>query len=438
MKLSKYKFVVRETLIEHLKGNNRLEDRRVVIIGIEDKEKGIVYPHPITNFIKAKYEYKGRSLNTQKSTARTIAMFLNFIYEQIELGNEEFEHLVFEGVRNLNLIHGARFITSLTEKGLIRETVLKRESDLTSFYKYLSDLDLIDKQITFDVQLIKKGEEVIVSPFRASYLETQYPFGTQPTRQKLKNFPDKRKEGIDMVVEFIEEARRVSNEIAFGVALQIYGGLRRGEVVNLMKSSVPTDFIDNSIFILVQDNQEILFREIKDTETAQVKKPRIQMVLPTNYLKELYDEHVSTVYYRNSKNSNALFVNRDGTTITGQAYTKKFAKVKYSYIERLSRTNGRYSDFKLLSETYWGTHIGRGIFTNILAEIGLDDKQMALSRGDKNTDTSKLYLDQRKAALSFEEAMNELVNQETLDITNQIRDKWGTGASSIATRRVQQ
>src|SRR5699024_7622909 len=112
------------------------------------------------------------------------------------------------------------------------------------------------------------------------------------------------------------------------------------------------------------------------------------------------------------------------TLFRSGAYERKFAKVKYAYIDRLASTPGRYSDFEMLDDTIWGTHIGRGIFTNYLYDMGLDDRQMAIARGDKSTQSAKDYLDYRSAISNFQEAMVAFTSTDTLDVGNVLDNKW--------------
>ncbi|MCZ0871246.1 site-specific integrase [Peribacillus sp. AS_2] len=422
MGLGRYKFVVRETLIEDLLGNNRLENKRVINIGVQDIVTGIIVPHPITHFIRSTYEYKGVSLSAQINPAREIVKFFNFIYEQIGLQESEFLNLPKKGIRGLQLIHGARFITHQTHKKLSRNYVLQIERYLTHFFEYLTKMELIDEEIEFDSFVNRKQEEIMISPFRHPRLDTNYPSTSEPIKDKLKDFGTENKERL--IWEFLEEARRVSPEIAFGIALQIFGGLRRGEVVNLTSASLPTDFLSNSNFVLVQDNQHLLFNHIKDTKKEQVKRNRIQAILPSSYLKEIYNSHMKMNEKVKKSNPFAFFVDDKGRTITGGTFEKKFAKVKYAYIDRLAATPGRYLDFKRLSEPVWGTHIGRGIFTNFLAEKGLDEKRLAIARGDKSTKSAKDYIDNRNAIANFQTAMEAFSTQEILDVSNHLESKW--------------
>ena len=428
MNLEKYRFVAREVLIEDLLGNNTLEEKRVIVIGVEDKETGIIIPHPITHFIRQKYQFKGKSLSAQMNPAREIVKFLNFIYEQISLGKPEFQMLREKGLKGLQLIHGARFITHLSEKKLSYKYIKYQiERYLIRFYKYLTDMELIEQKIEFYTYVNRLEEEVIITPFDHPNFDTKYPSTDNPVRNKLKDFGNEPEERDKLVWEFIEEARRVSPDIAFGIALQIFGGLRRGEVVNLTPANIPTDFLSGSNYIAVLDNQYHLFNHLNDTKKEQVKRPRLQPILPSAYLKELYDDHMLMNSKVKKLNPYAFFVDEKGRTISGGTYERKFAKVKYAYIDRLAETPGRYSHFKMLADSIWGTHIGRGLFTNYLFSMELNEKQLAIVRGDKSTQSSKDYIDYRNAISNFETAMEVFSTQETLDVGNYLSKKWDKG-----------
>lgn len=425
MGLDNYRWITQQTNIEHLLSNNQLEPRTVVTIAVEDIKTGLVVPHPITHFIKEKYEFKGKSLSSQLNPARQIVKFFNFINEQIILENPDFLPLQEKGIKGLTLIHGARYITYCTERkcqyGYVRGHI---ERYLIHFYDYLLKMKLLAEDIELDTYITRSGNEAIISPFLDPRLNTQYPPTVGLIQNKLKDFGDDPKKRNQLVYEFLEEARRVCPEIAFGIGLQIFGGLRRGEVVNLTAGSVSTDFLRGSNFIAVLDNQHRLFTHLKDTTKEQVKRPRLQPVLPSDYLREMYDSHMKLNAKVKKKNPHAFFVDRKGNTISGGTYERKFAKVKRAYLDRLIEASGRYSDWRMLDGAIWGTHIGRGLFTNFLYGKGLDDRQMAIVRGDKSTESAKSYIDYRNAISSFQDAMEVFSTDEILDAGKEIDEKW--------------
>lgn len=425
MGLENFKWFATETKIEHLLGNGHLEEKTVVTIGIKDINNDFQVPHPITHFIRQKYQFTGKSLSSQMNPAREIVKFLNFLNKQITLGKPEFQIIAEKGFRGLKLIHAARYITYCAEKKLAYKYVkVSIERYLIHFYDYLTKMELLDEDIELVTYVNRRGEEVIITPFDHPRFDTQYPSTDDPVRNKLKDFGDNPEKRNRLVYEFIEEARRVSPDIAFGIALQIFAGLRRGEVVNLTTATVPTDFLSGSNYIAVLDNQYRLFKDLKNTIKEQVKRPRLQPVLPSAYLKELYETHMKTNSKIRKKNPYAFFFDEKGRTISGGTYERKFAKVKHAYIDRLANTPGRYSDFKILDDAIWGTHIGRGIFTNYLFDMGLDDRQMAIARGDKSTQSAKDYIDYRNAIFNFQEAMEAFTTTETLNTGNVLDNKW--------------
>lgn len=428
MGLENYRWFATETRIEHLSGNNQLEDKTVVTIGIKDLDSGFAVPHPITHFIRQKYQYKGKSLSSQLNPAREIVKFLNFVNDQITSGKPEFQILSEKGFSGLQLIHGAGYISYCSEKKLAYKYVKNSiERYLIRFYDYLMKMHLIEEEIELDTYVNRHGDEVIITPFDHPSFNTQYPSTDDPVRNKLKDFGDDPEKRNKLVHEFIEEARRVAPDIAFGIALQIFAGLRRGEVVNITSASVPTDFLTGSNYIAVIDNQYRLFKHLQHTTKEQVKRPRLQPILPSDYLKELYEVHIDMNSKIKKINPYAFFVDENGRTISGGTYERKFSKVKYALIDRLANTPGRYMDFKMLDDTIWGTHIGRAIFTNYLYHMGLDDRQMAIARGDKSTQSAKDYIDYRNAISNFQMAMEYFSTKETLDIGNILKEKWHSG-----------
>lgn len=66
---------------------------------------------------------------------------------------------------------------------------------------------------------------------------------------------------LDLVNLFLRVAELEAPDIALGIAFQFYGGLRRGEVVNLLRRSIkePQKNGSGEFTINIQDNWRILF-----------------------------------------------------------------------------------------------------------------------------------------------------------------------------------
>lgn len=429
-KQMRYKFVVRETTIQ-VPRSGVLKKERVTNIGLLDRITGFIAPHPLSHFIVNKFENLS---NTSLNPAREIVKFLNFIFERVEERHIDYLQMYNNGLYELRLIHGSQYICHLTDKEVSRKHVKRVEHYLTAFYKYLQDNQLVKEDFKIEQVVIHKSEsytkKITLSPFLRSYLNTRYPKRDIDNNLiKLKDFGGNR---YNLVRELINIARDVQPEIAFGICLQIWGGLRRGEVVNLTKTSLGPShhFGLRNATVDIKDRQIALFPHLKDTKKEQVKRPRLQIVFPSELLNEVYEEHMKALSKMKLKNKNALFVNKWGYPLSGSSYEYKFKKVKRVLLERLENTEGRLEDYQTLTSGYWGTHIGRGIFTNFLLDMGMTPQEIMLLRGDKGINTSLEYFCKRNAIKNFNKAMEQFSQKETqieaIDY-NKIEKNWNQG-----------
>ena len=68
-----------------------------------------------------------------------------------------------------------------------------------------------------------------------------------------------------------------------------------------------------------------------------------------------------------------------------------------------------HKDYDLLTDTFWSTHIGRGVFTNMLIDMGFTT-QLAIARGDRNLSSAMSYIDQTLTTEQIQEAVNDFKN----------------------------
>lgn len=425
MKLSEhYTFVAKEI-------NNPETNQKVIAICIQDKQTRLATPHPITEFITVKYSYYGKSLNSQLVPARLICGFINFIYASIDRHSENFIGLKSSGLNGLNLYHGSDYLTHLTNNGLSRNTVLLHESVLTHFYIFLSECNYIEETIHVGYNVFNKQKTTVQSLFRKSYLQTKLPSVVKANdRVKLKDFGKNRDELIPL---FIQMARSVAPDIALGICLQFFGGLRRGELVNLTRSDL--DVIPyESMAVHIKDNRHLLFPHLNDTSNEFPKRinylnPGLckQIILNHSLLWEVYMDHKKTFLDKPHINRDAVFLNKDGIAMSGKVYDRRFYKVKKRFLKELL-IQRRYEDYILLSESYWGTHIGRGVFSNILFDMGLTPTQIAIARGDTNINSSMEYVDEKTTIQAIKDHLPLLKNvniQDIKSVNNQeIRRLW--------------
>ncbi len=422
---SQYKYVVRETKIKERVGGDWRESRRIVL-GVQDLNTMIIYPHPLTNFIEKEYYFRSKSLSHQKRPAETIKLFLNYINQMIDEEDKDFVDLIHTGIKGLTTLHGTRFLNYCNEElGNSYKTVKGKEMYLSHFYFFLSKQDILVNKPKFRKRQVKynsdQRREVIIAPFK----DVNYPSKENNSEFKKKKdlITQSNPNRFVFIREFLLTAKHYDPRIALAIAFQFYGGLRSGECMNLKTSSITT--VGNGLFgeqgmvLKIRDNQEELFPHLKDTTMVGVKRPRDQAVLRDSIIPFLYKEHLhwrdNFIKQANNYNKKALFFDDDGNALSGQNYRKRLHRIKDIYLNLLSETKGRIQDYKELEETTWSTHIGRGSFTNLCIEAGFSVEQTAIARGDKTLGQAIHYTDIINATHNITKAVN-MLDSNNLDI----------------------
>ncbi|RID85311.1 hypothetical protein D1953_10835 [Peribacillus asahii] len=425
-----YEFVVKQKKIKEMREGKLITSEKTFLC-VKDKETGLLYPHPLSNFIKNELERKSLAPTTQKNYAEEIKKFLHFILECIENEDEIFLHLEEEGIPGLELQHGANYISFLTHRvklGQLQPTqVYRTERILVRLYRWLNEQKITKETVKYreDIRNIN-GARVLttISPFDNLELGTEYPNRRESTQRikdrRLHDFGNGR---LDLVNLFIRVAELEASDIALGVAFQCYGGLRRGEVVNLLRSSVkePNKNGSGDFTINIQDNWRILFPSKELMVSEQVKKERIQAIFKVPIVLELYEKHKENLLRLERKgkikNKHALFCSiHTGRPITGMAYWERFTKVKNKFLDILLETNEK--DYQFLTSKSWSTHIGRGIYTNMLVFLlGWSASEVAIARGDSNIQSAQSYIEEQNVKKQTEEAI-EILSRATIQAGN--------------------
>ncbi|MCL7747049.1 site-specific integrase [Halalkalibacter alkaliphilus] len=411
MELLNYKFVSREVTVNEII-QNKMRNIKVVMIGVLEEHSGIVYPHPITHFIKTMYEYSGKSLNSTDVPAKVVCRLLNYCLNKVEENHEDYIELKQIGLRGLKRKHASGYITHLSLKGLQKSTVEQYEYYLTAFFVYLKKMNLINEEFEIDERKNAIGNTTYKSIFRAPHLGTRFP--SQETKKtkvaKLKDFGDDR---VTLTSHFISIAMKVAPEIALGLCFQFYGGLRRGEVVNIDRGGLIVRR-GESMEVQIKDNRRKFFSRLKDTKSENPKRLNYlgvnlsrQTVLDNDLVWSIYDKHMrsldSMLLKGKCKNINALFIDKDGYPMSGKVYDRRFKKVKKAFLISIMG----HEDYDLLADTVWSTHIGRGVFTNTLIDMGFTPTQLAIARGDRNINSALAYIDANLTTEQIKEAVNE-------------------------------
>lgn len=351
-----------------------LEKRQVAVIALKNKDAEVDVIHPVSDFILKKYGH--RKYNTQRKHANNLMSFLNYL-----LTNRKWSNI--DCLEELQLSHVNQFLNKLTSEGKSRETVYGADKTLTYFYKWLSDegcLPNVPPEL-FE-QKKRKNQHGLI------YYESIFEY-LKPSNigiVKEQSLP------IKYIPLLMEIATIVAKPIALGIYFQIFGGLRSGEVVNIKRTQVTRNIKSNDFIVDLQSRH---FRsDINDSSgSSYVKKPRKQQIyMIYDWGKALYKEHIEL--YKPTDNSNALFVNRDGKAMSGKSYRQYFDKTKRYFINFLAD----YGDLEArqlaskLRIRRWSTHIGRGTFTNFIAENTENPIEVMYARGDKSIFSSLPYL----------------------------------------------
>lgn len=364
-----FKFTATSVWIE-LYNEDPKSKRQYCMVGLKDVSREIQVVHPLSEFISNLW--LGRSFNTQRKHATNIASFMNFIIaNRIKLKINHF--------KDLNLEHGTIFLNILSQNK-DRKTVQLYERTLTHFYKWLTDKEIIN---------LTPGTFIKVEGQYGSYYAS--PFGTI-------NYPQHKPTNSEHMLPLkyipllLEIAILVARPIVLGLYMQIFGGLRVGEVVNLLKSSTQKSFSNGNFLVKLRSNN--LRTDLKNNSGSNyTKKNRQQIILQVHdWGTNLFNDHISL--YKDKDGSGALFVNRDGNAMTTESYRQYFTKIKKVFIKFL-REHGNPKDKLIavhLNSGKWSTHIGRGTFTNILADEVESVFDLAFMRGDTDPRSSLAYM----------------------------------------------
>ena len=211
----------------------------------------------------------------------------------------------------------------------------------------------------------------------------------------------------------IPMAFRYSRDIAFGLCLQAFAGLRAGEVLSVRQECSPlgkgitfTEIGGRVVKAVIDVEQEVLIRD-DDVEDKKKKKERLQGVYPA-FLKafckayEIHKEYLSGRTF--DRDYCPMFINRNGEAMTYESYRIRFHDLVNNHlrpylIQSADPELRLYG--QLLYENQLGTHALRHWFTVQLVLRGEDIGAIQYWRGDSSPDSAFEYL-QNKGDLTRE------------------------------------
>ncbi|MBT2641284.1 hypothetical protein J7I80_03450 [Bacillus sp. ISL-41] len=384
------RFVVRTATIELYRDRKTgpvMKKHAVIMLKNVNNGKEII--HPLNQFI-VDY-YRNKSYNSMSVASFGITSFLNWLFFDREHPLKDLEELTISCA--------TEFLFSQTKKGNVKSTVKSYENIIYQFYVYLSENSILKNIQHSDILNLKdKHFKKLI-------------YNQNPVGERIHDFK------TELIIPFIETAYNETNPIALGVYYQFFGGIRMGEIVNITKSNIRNIGSFGEFGQIVKITDTNLRTDLTTTSgTGEVKKNRSQPIFPyRSLLKKLYNNHLKM--YRNT-DTDALFLNRDGNPMSGESYRKAFKNLQILFVENLKKSNDiRISTYgHYLDSMKWSTHIGRGVFSNLLAEYTDNVLEVAVSRGDSNLNSSLTYIaDTKRIMNKLQKELELLYNGDFLD-----------------------
>src|SRR5690625_2012109 len=113
-----------------------------------------------------------------------------------------------------------------------------------------------------------------------------------------------------------------------------------------------------------------------------------------NWLKLIFEKPSSCPLPKRGSGAAPFFINKKGLAASGSIYYYHFTKIKEAFLKTL-RESGSSKDRLnaiTLEASKWSSHLGRGVFSNLLAEEADNLYDISFPRGDKSFNSVKPYL----------------------------------------------
>lgn len=360
------RFVTRASSIDISNPNARkpvMKKHAVICLRNDSLDREAV--HPITDFIFT--HWKHAEYNSMAMACNKIVPFLNWVYFESKYKISDLSEIT------INMF--IEFLELQIYKGSQKATVHKYANVIHKFYIYLYNNEILT---TINPSKIERMSDDVLPGLVHNKKESS---------KKIHEFKP------ELIIPFIETAYEVSNCIALGVYYQIFGGLRYGEVVNITKSSIKHIGSNGEFGQVLKIKKRELRKDLSSTSgKGEVKRDRDQVIFPyKGLLKKMYESHIKV--YQCLENKDALFIDSNGNPMTADTYRYHFEKVKKAFIEKLKNSDDiRIVTYaKYLDDMDWSTHIGRGLFSNLMAEYTDNILEITIARGDRNVNSSLVY-----------------------------------------------
>lgn len=346
--------------------------RQLVSIDVQIRDVGISLPTPFTAFL---LEYQNRKVSTVSMVASLIVRFLNYIFFEMDFAIISIAEMTFQ--------NGIDFLSVLPCQSGGKKQYAEY---LTKFYYFCKYHEMAE---------IKDFKERNSSTYK-TYTENIF-------RGRYKVEAKKKVDAIheiDMAYlpMFFDTAKDVAPDIYLGLFFQFAGGLRASEVVSVEYSSIRIIKESGNMALALKLEDKDLRPDLSSAFISKVKRNRIQTVLPIfgNKMEKAYEIHIKL--YR-KENVSAVFIDKNGNPMTVNTYWKRFNRVRREFIKRLYECpNMETQMYAIFLESYkWSTHIGRGTYSNIIAQNANNIGEIAVMRGDSSLSSSLPYLNDNRS-----------------------------------------
>ncbi|KGR90474.1 hypothetical protein CD30_11060 [Ureibacillus massiliensis 4400831 = CIP 108448 = CCUG 49529] len=356
------RFVVRAIMAQYAENStgNPIE-KKYACIKIKNEDTKVDIIHPLsTEFLLD--NWKNAQFNTMKAPADTLAMFLNFLISD--------EDNKVKSLTELKSEHAINFLSELSYKRTSKNTVKKHEKYIKRFFEFLNKKKIINHSLEVkNVQYFYKA--------------------SKPRMHKLPE---------EYILTFLEIAYQTDSKILFGLYLQFFGGLRTGELCNLRIRDLQLigDKGEYGFIVDLSEDRNLRKDIVNTSGSSYIKTKRRQIVFGfKNWSTIFYEKHMNN--FRDDmklSGETPLFLNQKGLAMTGNNYYYHFNRIKDIFLQCL-RDSDNMADRNnalVLESELWSSHIGRGIFSNLLAEEADNLYDVSFPRGDKSFESVKPYL----------------------------------------------
>lgn len=373
--------------------NGTIHNIQKVYIALCNTETGEYLISPFSDFLNG---FAGRKTITVILAADIITRFLNYSIFKKE-----------KTISTLTIQDGIDYLNSIADTTQ-EDTQKEYARYMTRFYDFLIRKGMWKAALPekIDFTLDRTGNKVLENPFTGRFIE-----GSRSDTDLIHDIAP------EYLYTFIQTARDVVPDIALGVFLQCFGGLRKSEVVSLEYRNIAIKNVAGQRSIQLSLRDKDLREDISTAFLTGCKRNRTQTVLPVfdGLLWELYESHRKK-YQR--ADCSAVFVDANGRPMTDATYYKRFRRLKMKFIERLRNSEDfDAKSYAVYLSTYkWSTHICRGIFSNLIARSTDNIMEIAAWRGDRSISSALSYLtDNGQMDEYAQQVLNELYKEKEVE-----------------------